>query len=457
MARSVAFVLPFALVALGKSDDSVAKEALAVHGGPALFLERLDDSWGLPVVFQQAKTLAYTAAMSGQRLSGLGPQEREMLEAVSQMIVGISLPGVNESHHNDQAELDRAAASLASCDDRRLEVEEADPAEASLHAAREELRACRLAESPLETNKTAVCTLLQEFVSDMPPPPAVLPPQGSPGSAVEEYLRVNHAWFSEMLPRYQLHEAECTEATAVHGLRRGECGQLQGAFESVSCEAGSIEAVACQVQASCVHAQAQSLNETVQRATRTEASRKAEYFALRRIQCYMEALPLDDGQERSQLLQSCEDPTHPRYSSGFLDLRFPGAQLVPCVASSLGLPCDVDFVAREYLPPALPANTPPHDCMPCGSGEVAGGSQASTPPPNADTVPEAAAEQEAQEAIAEAVAAAAAAIAPAALPIPPAVEQADEAIAEAIATAAASAATHPSNESLSAAVEVTTR
>mmetsp|Transcript_7667 Transcript_7667/g.20647 ORF Transcript_7667/g.20647 Transcript_7667/m.20647 type:complete len:847 (-) Transcript_7667:58-2598(-) len=326
-----------------------------------------------------------------------GPIPKGLLDQIAALVDRVLKPSVTKHHKEDKALLEHLVKDFRSCEkdqasstSRTSEVDRVRCIKSQKHRqcrrreaqAYEETSQCNRALDLTSKVKAHVCNSIKDS--------RVGPADRTstcidrfchylPGENYEMYLRRISSYFQTKLDEFEKAKGACTEMSVQaerevkacakkdrwHKQKKQECDHVQESLERASCARATQTASSCDSYQSCFQRNDAAYKKLKPIISQREEDRKAEWKALKRIQCLMGTLA--DAKADAAEVEKCKKMA---YDVSQLDLVF---EKVPkqekCLGSKNGafkgrkVPCSKSYMKAEYG--RLPRGARAQQCMPC--------------------------------------------------------------------------------------------
>jgi len=290
-----------------------------------------------------------------------------LLQSIIAAMNGV-INATNISHREDQDEIDRSIAAIQACattmDDSFTraggvnDVRDIQVADGAAHDT------CRGQEVILYTTNATKCDSFQAYADSLEPPDCLCPELvAGPSPEMLACLQATATWATSANSTYISKRDQCYAASANLASQKTTCDTAQSTFESAFCSYAQSLTTTCGTYTSCRNAAVSSHSNTVSDVQVSEAGRKAQHQAAKKIICYLGVLNATEA-DKPTVFATCNSST---YSTTHLDIVYPTVPAaVTCDMSPINdKPCDSAFLSTYYLGKSWSTNAPARACIPC--------------------------------------------------------------------------------------------
>lgn len=270
---------------------------------------------------------------------------KEALKDMKKTFDDTSKTTILATHSEDQSLLRTHADSVARCGTQfRADGEEDAALGAGVDSKEETHSSCR---DQLRTKlemKTIHCNNLDDFHKSLIAPTCAVP---ASVTELRHYLNDLETWSGTNLRQFDELDQLCTDATKAYEIQLDSCNDEQVQFETGFCQYVLAKHETCYTNSQCYDAAKSEFKQTKESALSNAESRKLEWTAIEKIQCYIDVL-LDDGAGQSNRQQAMDACQGLKPDTAHLDIDVPDlAEQVPCDLSDVALyPGAAGFEAR---------------------------------------------------------------------------------------------------------------
>jgi uncharacterized protein YihD (DUF1040 family) len=270
---------------------------------------------------------------------------KAVLEGVKKTFEETSKVAITDAHNNDMALLNSIASStVADCASKYETNKEEDKHQGSETSKKESKhQTCHTDLDTLEVEKNEKCDAFESFRKTLSPPSCTVP--GSTDGLVD-YLSDSQAFFTMNLQQAQALDAACKDAIERRDAKKVSCNNLQVQFEMNFCIWRSESYETCYSYNTCYEGAATSLDNAAKNAQANEESRKLEWTALQKIECYIDVLiSAEETEKRQEAMDGCKvlEPDTSDLNIVVPELAAPDACDLSPVAE---FPCTDGFLSR---------------------------------------------------------------------------------------------------------------
>lgn len=224
--------------------------------------------------------------------------------------------------------------------------------------------ACRGVEASLNGTKISKCTDFESFANGLKTPSCLCPslPAG-PSPALLACIQEAKRWATSNNATYVDKRDQCDVAKTNLNDKKTTCDSDQGTFESSFCSYGQKLTTTCSTYSTCRSTSIGTFNSVVSDIKVSEAARKAEYKAAKKVICYigvLKAAPTD----KPSALDTCNKAT---YGTTLLDIAYPTApSAATCDVTPVDdKPCTSGFLSTYYIGKPWSSGAPAIPCSAC--------------------------------------------------------------------------------------------
>jgi hypothetical protein len=262
---------------------------------------------------------------------------KEVLKGVKKTFEDTSEVAISDAHDNDLTLLSSIASGTVEDCTSQHENTKQENVQAGISVSNQESshQTCRAELAALEVEQAQKCGAFETFRQSLSPPSCTVP--GSTDGLVD-FLSAGQMFFTANLQQAQALEAACKDAVARVDTKKEQCNNLQLKFEMAFCVWRADAHESCYSYNSCHEEAAKTLDLAGKNAEANAASRKLEWTALQKIECYIDVLISDaETEERQEAMDACKSLA-------------PDTSRFDIVVPELGAPDDCDLSAVAEFP-----------------------------------------------------------------------------------------------------------
>jgi len=313
------------------------------------------------------RTLATAAANGKFEATPITQQALQFIvTAMEDNVINVS----HINHEEDQREVDRSHATIVKCTTTMQSAFTApqtgvDAIQAQMVADNNTHDACRVQQKSKNSTKQTECGDFEDYANSLVTPSCLCPslPAG-PSPSLLTCIQNTETWATTANTTYVTHEDECTEATTQLTNQKATCDANQRTFESAFCGYGQSLTTTCSAYTSCRKTSIGIFSTTISDVKVSEAARKAEYKAAKKVICYVGVFSAAAA-DKPAALDTCNTAV---YSTADFDVLYPTApDAATCDISPVASkPCDSTFVSTYYDGKTWSTLAPAIACVACG-------------------------------------------------------------------------------------------
>jgi hypothetical protein len=311
-----------------------------------------------------------------QRLSGnvatqnytMSETEKKALMLIKQM-VGQMQKASEAEHIEDQSEIYRMQGLINNCSsDAQATLLTVTSLKNSTQAERDAHATCCIAEVVAKNAKNASCSAYDSYRKSSAPP-VCLPTQLTDvyvqatdklkREQMETCLIVTKDWLTPLYDKY----AMCESKSDLHDNQTAACNKKQQTFEQAFCAFQSKLEDACDEQTTCRSRTIAARNNTYDGVKMSEAARKADVVAGKRLECFLAVLEANMTKKQSAL-RKCQNMTI--NTSSFI-IDYPQIPSATSCVKEQSKPCDDNWTKQEYQSQTWYTGSRMQACVSCPS------------------------------------------------------------------------------------------
>jgi len=331
-------------------------------------------------LLQTVRNLATAAANGESQASDI---EQDVLAKIITQMEENVIKVTKINHEEDTREIGRALAVISNCTST-MEGTFTQPGTginallAAMVSDNNTHDSCREEQKTKNTTNETECTDFETYAQGLVQPSCLCPslPSPKPSPGLLDCIKETKKWATKAKPTYEGKRDDCHTASGELADQKETCDGDQSAFESAFCGYGQKLTRTCDTYTSCHGEGSESYKVTVADVKVSEAARKSEFVAAKKVICYVGVLKASAA-TRPSVLSACDQAS---YSTDHLDMTYPPpSPLASCDKSPVDIkPCDDAFVSKYYTSQPWFTLAPAVACNPCAWG---GSAPAPTPAP----------------------------------------------------------------------------
>jgi hypothetical protein len=276
--------------------------------------------------------------------------ERAALKVIQELVSKMQNASIIQ-HAEDQAELDTMRDLVQNCSLDAAAALRGDVAarKQSMIASRASHAACRGDEGVMKDAMEIACSLY-DFSRKSSSPPSCLSTDLTTDfvqatevvkrKQMEACLELVHGWLPPVYDKY----SNCTLKKEGHENRTNDCNTKQHLFEQAFCSYESKLEDACDFQTNCRTSSVAARNEAYKGVKASEAARKADFSASKRLLCFMDVLKANNTHKK-KTLQECRSLTT---DASKFDLTYHNIPDAAACNKEQQKPCSSGWNTAEY-------------------------------------------------------------------------------------------------------------
>lgn len=309
---------PVSLLASAADRHSIAPPPLAVGtaAGDAAQLAFMVSQKDDPQEVERLEQMV-TDLIKEQKQAKKGDKEKATpvgpsIRYIKTIIDDTMLPNREKAHQNDQDALDSAARALESCQEHRSQyLSRASSAKASYKSASRRHVNCRMGESGEWMEHNDRCRPENMEVKRLQTQATCMKVAEVKASCeYSDYTKITEAEMECDRAKESERAAHelCDETKYRYEGVKSQCDALQSQMDEAACQHAVRMKEACDEGNNCYEAKLEAFRSTQDRVKRDEVTRKAEWRALKRMQCLVASF--ENGQVTDAEVDACKAKTH---------------------------------------------------------------------------------------------------------------------------------------------------
>jgi hypothetical protein len=243
--------------------------------------------------------------------------EKTILDTIDQTILEPNLQTINDDDKANEKALQDAADAVAACESPELDakIEEASKKDAKAKEEWGKHEACRAEEARLLGERKAAKGRLDDFLSESKAqlPSCAIPTAEADVETVEDFMDKQAAWYAAHDKTYGEKLADWNARIAAHEAKIVECDAQQAVAQQATCEWRTYVLASQAEYDSCRERTLKAYADVLKGNKNMADDYKAEWTAMKHLQCYMITLR-GDIDATGDALAHCEtevvDTTH---------------------------------------------------------------------------------------------------------------------------------------------------
>jgi len=297
---------------------------------------------------------------------------QSILDQVNDHVINVTL--VN--HREDQREINRSIAVIQSCTTTMQSaftvantgVDALNTQQASDNTTH---YTCRGQQVGLNSTKVTECDDFTSYANGLEAskPACLCSFPAGPSDEMLTCIQSAATWATTANSTYITKRDECDTAGTDLNDKKTTCDSDQGTFESAFCSYAQALTSTCKAYGTCRATSISSHKTTVSDVEVSEAARKAEYVAAKKVICYVGVFAAAET-AKPKVFEDCNAATH---STTSLDIVYPATpSAATCDVSPVDdQPCDSTFLSTYYVGKAWSTLAPAKTCSPCAISPLA--------------------------------------------------------------------------------------
>lgn len=288
----------------GNLNSTELDVALEVSGsGGAHEVEKLDQ-----IVTDLVKKRRHEEKATDGKATPMGPS----VQYIKGIIDNTMIPNREAAHRQDQAALDKAVENLHGCSQSgSFSLREAEASKATYQDASSHHQTCRLTEAGEAMETGDYCRESALKVERMQREWTCAKVAERKKSCIySDYQKIVDAELECAAANKRVKEVEalCDTTRARYDTRKAKCDHWQSIMDEASCKHAIQMKNICADGDRCYESHLPVFKSTVRRVTDDEMERRAEWRALKRMQCLMDGF--HDGRVTDQEVDACKQRSH---------------------------------------------------------------------------------------------------------------------------------------------------
>jgi len=291
---------------------------------------------------------------------------QSIIDQMNENVINVTL--IN--HREDQREINRSIAVIENCTTTmQMKFAEGNTGVNALNAKQASDNTthydCRSRQVGLNSTQVAECNDFHLYAHGLhrskPKCLCSFPKGHSPAKL--KCIQLAKGWAITANSTYITKRDECDTATYILRRKQLTCDSNQRTFESAFCSYAQSLTTTCKTYTTCRSKSISTHNTTISDVRVSEAARKAEYKAAKKVICYIGVFTAADT-AKPKAYSDCNAAT---YSTTLLDIVYPPIPTVAtCDVSPVDdKPCDHNFLSTYYAGKAWSTQAPATKCTPC--------------------------------------------------------------------------------------------
>jgi hypothetical protein len=238
--------------------------------------------------------------------------EKSILDTIDKTILGPNLDDINTADKADEESLQRAADDVAACESPDLDATVSKAAEMNATATGEWAKhaACLVEQARLKDEMEAAKGRLDDFLADSAKnlPSCAIPTAEAKVEDVEDFMDKQAAWYADHDKTYGEKLNDWNTRIAAHEAKVAECLAQQDKAQQLTCEWRAYVVASQSTYAACRARTLKAYADTLTINKANADDHKAEWEAMKHLQCYIATLRADISATGEQLAH-CESET----------------------------------------------------------------------------------------------------------------------------------------------------
>jgi len=297
------------------------------------------------------------------------PIMQQVLKSIVQQMEQNVINVTHVNHGEDQKEVNRSYQEIVDC----TTTMQGDFTEAKtgINAWKSKMERnndthfkCRGEQASLNGTKVTKCTAFESFAHALKPSKCLCPSlPGGPSATLLACVQQAKSWALSNNATYVDKRDQCDTASGNLNSAKETCDTDQTVFEVSFCSYGLKLTTSCSTYSTCRSTSIGTFNTVISDVKVTEAARKAEFKAAKKVICFMGVFSAAAANKPS-VYAACNSAT---YSTTPLDILYPTAPpAATCDVTPVDeKPCDSGFLSTYYIGKSWSTQAPADACSAC--------------------------------------------------------------------------------------------